>query len=43
MKNIHLGPTLPGFLSPNVANVLVETFGIAGIGTVDEDLKVFLG
>lgn len=43
VKNIHLGPTLPGFLSPNVANVLVETFGIAGIGTVDEDLKVFLG
>ena len=43
VKNIHLGPTLPGFLSPNVANVLVETFGIAGIGTVDEDMKVFLG
>ncbi len=43
VKNIHLGPTLPGFLSPNVANVLVETFGIAGIGTVEDDLKVFLG
>ncbi|KZL92749.1 hydroxylamine reductase [Clostridium magnum] len=43
VKNIHLGPTLPGFLSPNVAKVLVENFGIAGIGTVDEDLKVFLG
>ena len=43
VKNIHLGPTLPGFLSPNVANVLVETFGIAGIGTVDEDLEMFLG
>ena len=43
VKNIHLGPTLPGFLSPNVANVLIETFGIAGIGTVDEDLKMFLG
>ena len=43
VKNIHLGPTLPGFLSPNVAKVLVETFGIAGIGTVDEDIKLFLG
>lgn len=43
VKNIHLGPTLPGFLSPNVAKVLVENFGIAGIGTVDEDLKMFLG
>ena len=43
MKNIHLGPTLPGFLSPNVAKVLVETFGIAGIGTVDEDIKLFMG
>lgn len=43
VKNIHLGPTLPAFLSPNVANVLVNTFGIAGIGTVDEDLKAFLG
>ncbi len=42
VKNIHLGPTLPGFLSPNVANVLVEKFGIAGIGTVDEDLALFL-
>ncbi|MBN4069740.1 MAG: hydroxylamine reductase [Alkaliphilus sp.] len=42
IKNIHLGPTLPGFLSPNVTNVLVETFGIAGIGTVDEDIKMFL-
>jgi hydroxylamine reductase len=43
VKNIHLGPTLPAFLSPNVAKVLVENFGIAGIGTVDEDLKMFLG
>jgi len=43
VKNIHLGPTLPAFLSPNVANVLVENFGIAGIGTVDEDIKMFLG
>lgn len=42
VKNIHLGPTLPAFLSPNVANVLVENFGIAGIGTVDEDIKMFL-
>jgi len=43
VKNIHLGPTLPGFLSPNVAKVLVESFGIAGIGTVDKDLEMFLG
>ena len=43
VKNIHLGPTLPAFLSPNVANVLVENFGIAGITTVDEDLEMFLG
>jgi hydroxylamine reductase len=42
VKNIHLGPTLPGFLSPNVAKVLVDTFGIAPIGTVDEDMKIFL-
>lgn len=41
VKNIHLGPTLPAFLSPNVAKVLVENFGIAGITTVDEDLKKF--
>ncbi len=43
VKNIHLGPTLPGFLSPNVAKVLVDNFGIAGIGTVDDDLKLFFG
>ena len=43
VKNIHLGPTLPAFLSPNVAEVLVKNFGIAGIGTVDEDMKIFLG
>lgn len=43
VKNIHLGPTLPAFLSPNVATLLVETFGISGIGTVDEDMKLFLG
>ncbi len=42
VKNIHLGPTLPAFLSPNVANVLVKNFGIAGITTVDEDMKIFL-
>ncbi len=42
VKNIHLGPTLPAFLSPNVVNVLVENFGIAGIGTVEEDLKLHL-
>lgn len=42
VKNIHLGPTLPGFLSPNVAKVLVESFGISGIGTVDEDIKLFM-
>ena len=41
VKNIHLGPTLPGFLSPNVANVLVQNFGIGTISTVDEDLKAF--
>ncbi|MBA5851523.1 hydroxylamine reductase [Clostridium sp. cel8] len=43
VKNIHLGPTLPAFLSPNVAKVLVDNFNIAGIGTVDDDLKLFLG
>jgi hydroxylamine reductase len=41
VKNIHLGPTLPAFLSPNVAKVLIETFGIAGIGTVEDDIKLF--
>lgn len=41
VKNIHLGPTLPAFLSPNVAKVLVESFGIAGIGTVEDDLALF--
>lgn len=41
VKNIHLGPTLPAFLSPNVAKVLVDNFGIAGIGSVEEDLKLF--
>jgi len=42
VKNIHLGPTLPGFLSPNVVKVLVETFGIAGIQSVDDDIKLFM-
>ena len=41
IKNIHLGPTLPGFLSPNVAKVLVGKFGIAGIGDADSDIKLF--
>ncbi|MQN01287.1 MAG: hydroxylamine reductase [Lachnospiraceae bacterium] len=41
VKNIHLGPTLPAFLSPNVTKVLVDNFGISGIGTVDDDLKLF--
>ncbi|GJQ61244.1 MAG: hydroxylamine reductase [Melioribacteraceae bacterium] len=40
VKNIHLGPTLPAFLSPNVANILVETFGIGGIGEVEEDIAM---
>lgn len=43
VKKIHLGPTLPAFLSPNVVNVLVENFGIAGIGKVEDDIKLFLG
>ena len=43
VKNIHLGPTLPAFLSPRVAQPLVDTFGIAGIGTVEEDLACFFG
>ncbi|HNV44786.1 MAG TPA: hydroxylamine reductase, partial [Exilispira sp.] len=42
VKNIHLGPTLPGFLSPAVAKVLVEQFGIATINTVDNDINLFL-
>ena len=42
VKNIHLGPTLPAFLSPNVVNVLVENFGIAGIGSVEEDIEMFM-
>lgn len=43
VKNIHLGPTLPAFLSPTVVNVLVENFGIAGIGSVEEDMEYFFG
>ncbi|NLA05484.1 MAG: hydroxylamine reductase [Firmicutes bacterium] len=42
IKNIHLGPTLPGFLSPHVGKVLMEQFGLAGIGTVDEDIELFM-
>ena len=42
VKNIHLGPTLPAFLSPNVVKLIVETFGISGIGTVEEDIKMFM-
>jgi hydroxylamine reductase len=43
VKEIHLGPTLPAFLSPNVAKVLVESFGIAGIGSVEADMELFFG
>ena len=43
VKNIHLGPTLPAFLSPAVRDVLVETFGLSGIGTVDEDIEAMVG
>jgi hydroxylamine reductase len=42
VKNIHLGPTLPAFLSPNIAKVLIDTFGIAGVGTVDDDIAMFM-
>jgi hydroxylamine reductase len=42
IKNIHLGPTLPAFLSPNVAKVLVENFGIAGIGNAQDDIELFM-
>lgn len=42
IKNIHLGPTLPAFLSENVANVLIEQFGIAGIGEVEDDIEMFM-
>jgi len=43
VKNIHLGPTLPGFLSPNVTKVLVDNFGIGGITNVEDDMKMFMG
>lgn len=43
VKNIHLGPTLPGFLSPGVADVIVKTFGLAGIDTVENDIKTLIG
>ncbi|HBA04365.1 MAG TPA: hydroxylamine reductase, partial [Clostridium sp.] len=42
VKNIHLGPTLPAFLSPNVAKVLVDNFGIGGITNVEDDMKMFM-
>jgi len=42
VKNIHLGPTLPAFLSPNVIKVLVDNFGISGIGTVEDDIRLFM-
>jgi len=42
VKNIHLGPSLPGFLSPNVGKVLVEKFGLSSIDTVEDDLELFL-
>lgn len=42
VKNIHLGPTLPAFLSPNVTQVLIDNFGIAGIGTVEDDIQLFM-
>ena len=42
VKDIHLGPTLPAFLSPNVVNILVESFGIAGITNVEDDMKIFM-
>ncbi|MCG8696684.1 MAG: hydroxylamine reductase [Bacteroidales bacterium] len=43
VKNIHLGPTLPAFLSPNIAKVLVDTFGIGGIDSVENDIKNMIG
>ena len=43
VKNIHLGPTLPAFLSPNVAKLLVENFGIGTISSVDDDIKTMIG
>jgi hydroxylamine reductase len=42
VKNIHLGPTLPGFLSPNVVKILVDNFGIAEMGRVEEDIELFM-
>jgi len=42
VKDIHLGPTIPAFLSPNIVNVLIENFGISGIGSVDDDIKMFM-
>jgi len=43
IKNIHLGPTLPAFLSPGISRILVHAFGLTGISTVDNDLRLFIG
>jgi hydroxylamine reductase len=43
IKNIHVGPTLPEFLSPNVAKVLIDKFELGGISSVEDDMKMFLG
>jgi hydroxylamine reductase len=43
VKNIHLGPTLPAFLSPNVTKLLIENFQISGIDTVEHDMRLFFG
>ena len=43
IRNIHLGPTLPAFLSPNVTKVLVDNFQLAGINTVEDDMRLFFG
>jgi hydroxylamine reductase len=42
VKNIHLGPTLPAFFSPNVVKVMTETFGIAGVGAAQDDVALFM-
>ena len=42
VMNIHLGPSLPAFLSPNVAKILIDNFGISGITNVDDDIKLFM-
>ena len=43
VKNIHLGPTIPGFLSPNVKEVLISKFGLSGISSIEDDIKHFFG